>query len=101
MLRSARTPMPSPGRLTGLTCVPDKSSVWQGGGIGHLGHAQGGQLQDAGAPEPLTRATVDVVEEGVEKGTEKLVTQAILYRALLIQGGVLIGALAAINALIS
>ena len=59
------------------------------------------QLQDAGAPEPLARATVDVVEEGVEKGTEKLVTQAILYRALLIQGGVLIGALAAIDALIS
>ncbi len=59
------------------------------------------QLQDAGAPEPLARATVDVVEEGVEKGTERLVTQAILYRGLLIQGGVLIGAFAAIDALIS
>ena len=59
------------------------------------------QLQDAGAPEPLARATVDVIEEGVEKGAEKLVTQVILYRALLIQGGVLIGALAAIDALIS
>ena len=49
----------------------------------------------------LWRATVDVVEEGVEKGAEKLVTQAIVYRALLIQGGVLIGALAVIDALIS
>lgn len=59
------------------------------------------ELQDAGAPEPLARATVDVVEEGVEKGTEKLVTEATLYRALLIQGGVLIGAFAAIQALFS
>ena len=58
------------------------------------------QPQDAGAPEPLARATVDVVEEGVQKGTEKLVTEAILYRALLIQGGVLIGAFAALDALI-
>lgn len=64
-------------------------------------HKAVSELQDAGAPEPLARATVDVVEEGIEKGTEKLVTQAALYRALLIQCGVLIGALAAINALIS
>ena len=58
------------------------------------------KLQDAGAPEPLARATVDVIEEGVEKGTEKLVTEAILYRALLLQGGVLIGAFAALDALL-
>ena len=41
------------------------------------------QLQDAGAPEPLARATVDVVEEGVARGTERLVTEATLYKALL------------------
>ncbi|MXY88300.1 MAG: hypothetical protein F4Y92_05535 [Dehalococcoidia bacterium] len=58
------------------------------------------QLEDAGAPGPLARATVEVVEEGVEKGTQKLVTEAILYRALLIQGGVLVGAFAAIDALV-
>ncbi|MCY3506509.1 MAG: hypothetical protein F4Y97_07285 [Dehalococcoidia bacterium] len=58
------------------------------------------QLEDAGAPEPLARATVDVVEEGVQKGTEKLVTEATLYRALLIQGGVLLGAFAAVEALL-
>ena len=45
------------------------------------------QLEEAGASEPLARATVDVVEEGVQKGTERLVTEAILYRALLIQAG--------------
>ena len=48
------------------------------------------QLQDAGAPEPLARATVDVVEEGIAKGTEKLVTedglQKALYRSLLTFG---------------
>ena len=58
------------------------------------------QLEDAGAPEPLARATVDVVEEGVQRGTEKLVTEATLYRALLIQGGVLLGAFAAVEALL-
>ncbi|MCY3645349.1 MAG: hypothetical protein OXH07_00040 [Chloroflexi bacterium] len=58
------------------------------------------QLEEAGASEPLARATVDVVEEGVQKGTERLVTEAILYRALLIQGGVLLGAFAAVEALL-
>lgn len=40
------------------------------------------QLQDAGAPEPLARATVDVVEEGIAKGTAKLVTEDGLQKAL-------------------
>ena len=48
------------------------------------------QLQDAGAPEPLARATVDVVEEGIAIGTEHLVTedglQKALYRGLLTFG---------------
>ena len=48
------------------------------------------RLQDASAPEPLARATVDVVEEGIAKGTEKLVTedglQKALYRGLLTFG---------------
>ena len=36
----------------------------------------------------------------MQKGTEKLVTEATLYRALLIQGGVLLGAFAAVEALL-
>ena len=40
------------------------------------------ELQDAGAPEPLARATVSVVEEGVTKGTENLVTEDALQSAL-------------------
>ena len=40
------------------------------------------ELQEAGASEPLARATVNVVEEGVAKGTENLVTEAMLDRAL-------------------
>lgn len=54
-----------------------------------------------GASESLARATVDVVEDGVVKGTGGLVTEAVLYRALLIQGGVLIGAFAAVQTLLS
>jgi len=59
------------------------------------------QLQEAGASESLARATVDVLEDGVVKGTGGLVTEAVLYRALLIQGGVLIGAFAAVQTLLS
>lgn len=40
------------------------------------------QLQEAGASEPLARATVNVVEEGVAKGTENLVTEEKLDSAL-------------------
>ena len=40
------------------------------------------ELQEAGASEPLARATVNVVEEGVAKGTENLVTVEILESAL-------------------
>lgn len=48
------------------------------------------ELQEAGASEPLARATVNVVEEGVAKGTENLVTvdalHSALYRSLLTFG---------------
>ncbi len=40
------------------------------------------ELQEAGASEPLARATVNVVEEGVAKGTENLVTEEMLQSAL-------------------
>ena len=40
------------------------------------------ELQEAGATEALARATVNVVEEGVAKGTEKLVTKEMLDSAL-------------------
>ena len=40
------------------------------------------ELQEAGASEPLARATVNVVEEGVARGTENLVTEEKLESAL-------------------
>lgn len=40
------------------------------------------ELQEAGASEPLARATVNVVEEGVARGTESLVTEEMLESAL-------------------
>lgn len=40
------------------------------------------ELQEAGASEPLARATVNVVEEAVAKGTENLVTEEMLHSAL-------------------
>lgn len=40
------------------------------------------ELQEAGASEALARAAVSVVEEGVAKGTENLVTEEMLQSAL-------------------
>ncbi len=40
------------------------------------------ELQEAGASEPLARATVNVVEEGVARGTENFVTEEMLHSAL-------------------
>ena len=40
------------------------------------------ELQEAGATEALARATMSVVEEGIAKGTEKLVTKEMLDSAL-------------------
>ena len=56
------------------------------------------RLQDAGAPEPLARATVDVIEEAAEESTRTLVTEAILYKALLAQSGIMFGLMVAIAA---
>ena len=48
------------------------------------------KLQDAGAPEPLAQAAVDVVEEAALESTKNLVTDGKLYLALLIQTGAIV-----------
>ncbi len=56
------------------------------------------KLQDAGAPEPLAQATVDVLEEAAKGSTEGLVTEAVLYKALLTQSGIMFGLMVGIAA---
>ena len=54
------------------------------------------KLQDAGAPEPLAVATVDVIEEAAEKLVGRDYLRAELQRALAIQSGVMLGLIVAI-----
>jgi len=54
------------------------------------------KLQDAGAPEPLAVATVDVIEEAAEKLVGRDYLRAELQRALAIQSGIMLGLMVAI-----
>ena len=54
------------------------------------------KLQDAGAPEPLAVATVDVIEEAAERLVGRDYLRAELQRALAIQSGVMLGLIVAI-----
>ena len=56
------------------------------------------RLQDPGAPEPLAKAAVEVIDGGIEKGQQGLVTEAILYKALLAQSGIMFGLMLGIAA---
>ena len=59
------------------------------------------ELTDAGADEALAEAIVRVVvEAAAPPPARKLVTGAVLYRALLVQGGGIIGATAGIMAIL-
>ena len=60
------------------------------------------QLQEAGVPEAQAEAHVRLHVEADEEATRELVTEATLYRALLIQGGVILGVnLAGVAALLA
>lgn len=56
------------------------------------------KLQDSGAPEPLAIATVEVIRDAVETSKDGLVTEAILYKALLTQSGIMFGLMIGIAA---
>lgn len=54
------------------------------------------KLQDAGAPEPLAAAVVDVVEDAAERLVGKDYLRAELHRALAIQSGIMLGLMVAV-----
>ena len=57
-------------------------------------------LTEAGVPERQAAAHARVVDEATAEAVSDLVTRADLYRALLIQGGVIVGAVVALVRLI-
>lgn len=54
------------------------------------------KLQDAGAPEPVAVATVDVIEEAADRLVGRDYLRAELHKALAIQSGVTLGLTVAI-----
>ena len=54
------------------------------------------KLQDAGAPEPLAVAVVDVVEDAASRLVGRDYLRAELHRALAIQSAVMLGLMVAI-----
>ncbi|MCY3971577.1 MAG: hypothetical protein OXG74_16725 [Acidobacteria bacterium] len=57
-------------------------------------------LQDSGLPERQAAAHARVIDDAATESTRRLVTRGDLYKALLIQTGVIIAALVGIIALI-